>query len=106
MRTSLRLGCLLLRIVRRIHVGHAKGTHRAHGNDGGTLGGREVMGVRRYGPRVANLHRLGLQCIEGITHADEYGPLLDGDRLIGGMAVRLDLVPRAPSTLPGERRPS
>src|SRR2546426_6370813 len=89
-RIDLRLCRRLLRIVRRIDIGHRKWTHPAHANEGGNLHRCEVVGVCRYGSRIANLHRFGLRCIEGVAHADEERPLLDCDHLSGGMEVGRD----------------
>src|SRR5256885_1314946 len=103
-RTTLRLGRRLLRIVRCVDVRHCKWTHRAHRNERDNLRGGEVVCVRRDGPRVANLHRLGLRGIEGIAHADEERPLLDRDRLRGGMEVGRDLVAGWEGGVDRERR--
>src|SRR3954470_23513910 len=67
---------LVLRIVRRVHVGHGERTHRAHRDDGGSLGHAVVVLLGRNRPLVAGLERLGLRQVQRIPHADQEGPLL------------------------------
>src|ERR1051325_2882587 len=89
----LRLGGRLLRIVRCVDVRQCKWTHRAHRNERGTLRGGEVVGVRRDGPRVANLHRLCLRGIEGIAHTDEERPPPDRRRQVDVRVYESPLLP-------------